>query len=85
MRAFCFVLLAILVYWGWFLYHAFDIGKEVTPLKQHCVALRGPLGTEDMMKWKEVVLTTNLDSIAMWNWPGKTDPSVSEYEPSCLL
>lgn len=82
MKSFCFVLLALLVYWGWFIYTTFEFGKEVAPLKQNCVPLRGPLGAEDVMKWKNVVLTTSVDSLALWNWPGKQDPSVSEYAPS---
>jgi len=41
-----------------------------TPNDAACRALRGPLGAEDAVKWKDVVLLSNIDSLPLWSWPG---------------
>eukprot|EP01127_Copromyxa_protea_P018414 TRINITY_DN5800_c0_g1_i1.p1 TRINITY_DN5800_c0_g1~~TRINITY_DN5800_c0_g1_i1.p1 ORF type:complete len:399 (+),score=60.54 TRINITY_DN5800_c0_g1_i1:14-1210(+) len=78
MRSVCVVFLGILIYWGWFFYNHFEVGREVPLTKQPCQTVRGPLGTEDLLKWRGVVLTTNLDALSLWTWPSETDPSVSD-------
>lgn len=74
------IVVSFLIYWGWYIYNGFEIGKKVTPTPHSCKAFRGPLGAEDLIKWRGMVLASNVDSTALWSWPNKQNPSVSEYD-----
>lgn len=73
------LVLALVLYWGYRIVNSVELMKTVTPTKHTCYPLRGPLGAEDLVKWKGLVLTSNMDSLPLWNWPNPQNPSVSKY------
>eukprot|EP01126_Amoeba_proteus_P004419 TRINITY_DN11478_c0_g1_i14.p1 TRINITY_DN11478_c0_g1~~TRINITY_DN11478_c0_g1_i14.p1 ORF type:complete len:400 (-),score=48.11 TRINITY_DN11478_c0_g1_i14:257-1456(-) len=76
------LLLSLLAYWFVNLSGRFDFNKTLlyTDNRIKCTPLRGPLGAEDLIRWGDYVLTSNLDSLPLWNWPGTTDPTVSSAD-----
>lgn len=69
------VILAVVAMWSWDVSRRLELGKQVSYSKTDmCQVLRGPLAAEDIVKWRNHVLTSNLDTLTISEYCSK-DPS----------
>eukprot|EP01126_Amoeba_proteus_P004421 TRINITY_DN11478_c0_g1_i20.p1 TRINITY_DN11478_c0_g1~~TRINITY_DN11478_c0_g1_i20.p1 ORF type:complete len:227 (+),score=27.79 TRINITY_DN11478_c0_g1_i20:328-1008(+) len=76
------LLVALLLSWLVGLAKLFDFNRTLlyTDDRIKCTPLRGPIGAEDLIRWGDYVLTSNLDFFPLCNWPSPTDPTLSSAD-----